>query len=92
MAFIVKEAYINTHQAPVPKEFANKLVLYNRYLITTIYIISLTIIWITFFTMPSSDGAGFVTLFLLIISAFCFLFYLFILPKIVRFILIKKDH
>lgn len=41
MTILVRKIYISVYQTPVPEEFVNKLVLYNRYLISVIYIFSL---------------------------------------------------
>ena len=89
MAILVRRAFINIHQTPVSEEFANKLVLYNRYLITAIYVFSFVA---GFFEIEKKfpPDTAFIHLFLLFISGLCFLFYFFILPVIIRFLLLKK--
>jgi hypothetical protein len=89
MVILVRRVYNNTHQIPVPQEFANKLVLHNRLLISVIYILSLTNGWFIVAELPFFDG-GALFLIPLFISGLCFLFHLYILPKLIRFILLKK--
>ena len=89
MAILVRGAYINIHQTPISEQFTNKLVLYNRYLITAIYVFSLGV-WVFYLGTGKFLDATLVSLFFLFISGLCFLFYLFILPVIIRFLLLKK--
>lgn len=85
MAILVRRTYIHIHQRPVPEEFANKLVLYNRYLIFTIYI---------FFPLlalfSGVDYPQFVAIYILEVTGLWFLFCLFILPKLIRYSLLNK--
>ena len=95
ITIIVRKTYINTCQGLITEEFANKLVLYNRYLITAIYILSLIGGLFVFEIMPGTflgPGVYWIVLFMpiLILVGLCFLFYLFILPIFIRLILLKK--
>ena len=87
MVILVRRVYINTFQTPVPEEFVDKLALYNRYLITVIYIFSFIAGFLEANKEPETELLSF---FLLFSSGLCFLFYLFILPIIIRLILLKK--
>ncbi len=87
MAILVRRAYINTYQTSVPEQFTNKLLLYNRYLITAIYVIFSIGGWLL--ELPATENELLYFL-LLFASGLCFLFYLFILPIIIRLILLKK--
>ena len=89
MAILVRRTYIYIHQTPVPEQFANKLVHYNRYLITAIYVFSLGV-WFFYLATGKFLDASLASLFFLFISGLCFLFYLFILPIMIRLILLKK--
>ena len=86
MAIVIKNAYINIHQAPVSEEFVNKLVFYNRLLITVIYVFSLIA---GFFEGENLEGA-LIYLFLLFVLGLCFLFYLFVLPTTIRRLMVFK--
>jgi len=83
MAILIRRMYINTHRELVPEKFANQLVFYNRYLITVIYVFS-------FIVGLSVVGIAFLLPSVLFSSGLCFLFYLFILPIIIRLILLEK--
>ncbi len=77
MAILVRKAYINTYQISVPEEFANKLILYNHYLIYVIYVLSTILVFIEVETIPPDVDIGplpyhFIFLFF---SWLCFLFY-----------------
>ena len=87
MAILIRRMYINTHRELVPEKFANQLVFYNRYLITVIYIFSFIAGFLEANKEPETELLSF---FLLFSSGLCFLFYLFILPIIIRLILLKK--
>ena len=81
---IIRRSYINVHQAQVPEDFANKLLLYKYFLITPLYIFSL-IGW----------GAASVEVSVLLFVGFPlivlnFLSYVFILPVIIRLILLER--
>lgn len=89
MITLVRKAYISVYQTPVPEEFVKKLVLYNRYLISVIYIFSLVA---GFFKIERFPDGVFVFLFFLFILGLCFLFYLFTLPIIIRLILLRKSE
>jgi len=93
MAFIVRRAYINTFQIPVPEEFVDKLLHYNRYLISVIYILSTILVFVQMMMVPPDADLGPLPLyliFLLAISWACFPFHFHIPPAIIRFILLKK--
>src|SRR3989344_8260697 len=85
MARVVKTGYINTHQASIPEKFANKLVLYNRYLITAIYIFSLGVGVFEVYRPPEGSLG---LLFLLVILGVCYFFYRFVMPVIIKSILL----
>lgn len=93
MAVIIKKAYINTYQVPASEEFADKLALYNRYLISVIYILPYVAGYVAgSLFLEGEVGLVFGVWFYgsLLISVPCFLFYLFVPPKLIRFILLKK--
>ena len=87
IAIVIRKAFINTYQAPLSEEFVNKSVIYNRYLITAIYVLSLGVGFLKSF---KATDAALASLFFLFVSGLCFFFYLFILPILIRLILLKK--
>lgn len=85
MAIIVRRVYIHTYQVTVPEDFANKLVLYNRYLISISYI------FLPLLALFSGvDYPIFVSLIILVATGPWFLFCISILPVSIRFVLLNK--